>query len=229
MTNNIMPFKQRKKKPPPSLRTTPPKEPMLNLPRGVKSLCSILLLVYLALEITSHLFNPTIKQTILLNWAFIPARFSGEFTFLAYTILTPITYTLFHGGLFHLLINTIMLLAFGSGFEKNFGTTKLMVTFWGSSLIAALAHFIIDFQSMVPMVGASGGISGLFAGLLLTMQRSGQLSPNQKLFPIVLVFIGISFLFGLFNSSGGNSVAWAAHIGGFVGGLLITHIILKRA
>lgn len=225
--NNVVSFSARKKTPEPQ-KKEPQKEPLLNLPSGVKALCILMIFIHVGLLGLPYLTDGSLQDTVILNWAFIPARFSGDFTFLPYTILTPVTYALFHSGMFHILMNTIMLAAFGAGFEKNFGTKNLMIVFWGSSIFAALVHFILDTHSMAPMVGASGGISGLFAGLLLAMHRSGQFAPNQKLLPIVFIFIAISFVFGLFSSPDGNPIAWAAHIGGFLGGLFITYLLLKR-
>ena len=78
------------------------------------------------------------------------------------------------------------------------------------------------------MIGASGGLSGLFAGVLIHFNDEGRLSfgtPGdwKNLVPVTLLWVGISILFSFMMSGGavGGSIAWAAHIGGFFGGLFL--------
>ena len=211
-----------------SSQNPPHKEPLINLPLGVKAFVSLLLLIHVGLWVITQLSDENILNMAAINWGFIPARFTGDLYFLPYTILTPITYALFHGSWPHILINSVMLSAFGAGFEKSLGFKKLMIVFWGSTLIAALVHFLLDSSSISPMVGASGGISGLFAGMILLLHKAGRLSPNKKLYPTIFIFIAISIAFGLLGGPDGSSIAWAAHIGGFLGGLGITHLIFQK-
>ncbi|MGB1077320.1 MAG: rhomboid family intramembrane serine protease, partial [Bdellovibrionales bacterium] len=193
-----------------------------------KMFVGLFLVIHLGLWAVSQMSDDNMLFWASAHWGFLPARFTGEAGFLPYTVLTPLTYALFHGGWAHVLMNTVMLAAFGAGFEKMLGLKNLMIVFWGSTVIAAGVHFSLDPYSMIPMVGASGGISGLFAGLILVMNKSGRLAPNRKIMPVILIFVAISLVFGLLGGSDGSIIAWAAHIGGFLGGLLITHIILKK-
>ncbi len=227
-TDNVVSFKNHKKKAPAPVPPSPPKEPLVNLPDGVKALVGFMLLIHVGLWGISHFTSDDFLFLSALNWGFIPARFSGDIPFLPTSILTPLTYTLLHGSWMHLIMNGVMLMAFGSGFEKMLGLKKMMLVFWGSSLIAAFIHFLLDPHAIVPMVGASGGLSGLFAGMILILHKTGRLTPNKRLFPAIAVFIGISIVFGLLGGPDGSMIAWAAHVGGFLGGLGLTHFILKK-
>ena len=206
----------------------PSSEPFITLPKGVQALLGLLLFVHIGLWGLSQFSTTDYTYVAILNWGFIPARFSGDFYFLPITVLTPITYALFHGGWLHIIMNSVMLMAFGSGFEKIFGVKKMMIVFWGSTVIAALVHFLLDPHSMSPMIGASGGVSGLFAGMILVMHKTGRLGPSKRLFPVIAVFVGISVVFGFMGGPDGSIIAWAAHIGGFLGGLGIVHFLLKK-
>ena len=78
------------------------------------------------------------------------------------------------------------------------------------------------------MVGASGAISGVFGGVLMLMRRVGNL---PGLLPVAVIWIGLIVFFGIFGGmpgAGGEQIAWAAHIGGFIYGLLTIHLFLPR-
>lgn len=218
----------------PRPKSEPPKdvnngEPLINLPKGVKGLIALLFFIHLGLWGASQFSQDNLSFWAILHWGFVPGRFTGEASFLPYTVFTPITYALFHSGWTHVIMNCVMLAAFGAGFDKMLGFKNMMIVFWGSSVLAAGIHFLLDPHSVVPMVGASGGISGLFAGVILIFHKMGRLAPNKKLLPVIGVFVGISLIFGFLGGSGGSSIAWAAHIGGFLAGLFITHVLLSRS
>lgn len=228
--NNVVQFKNAKKQKQDHKAQSASEavEPMVNLPDGVKHLVAALIAIHLGLWALSQASSQDFLYDMTLYLGFMPARFTGGQEFFIYTILTPITYALFHGSFTHVGINAVMLAAFGSGFEKMMGLRNLMIVFWGASIIAAGVHFALDSHSMVPMVGASGGVSGLFAGVIYLFHRMGKLSASRKLLPVIGVFVGISIVFALIGGTDGSSIAWAAHIGGFLGGLALTYLIIKR-
>ena len=128
-----------------------------------------------------------------------------------------------HGGWLHLGMNVLMLVAFGAGIERVVSKGDFLNIFFLSGLIGAAAQFMLDPASTIPMVGASGAVSGFFGAILIIMQRNGQLGMSARLWPFILLWVGISVLFGLMGSPVGGddyaNIAWAAHLGGFFVGL----------
>ncbi len=83
----------------------------------------------------------------------------------------------------------------------------------------------------MPIIGASGGVSGIFGAMIYMMNANHSFSDiksNHRLIKIVAVYIGITILAGLLGGPDGSSVAWVAHIGGFLAGIGIMMFLLKR-
>ncbi|MFA7276951.1 MAG: rhomboid family intramembrane serine protease [Pseudobdellovibrionaceae bacterium] len=194
---------------------------MLNVPPVTKIILGLILGIE-AIFSLSDIFLPTLHlhETVLYYGAFIPTHWTNLADFSWTEPLTLISFTLLHGGWLHTGVNTIMLMALGSGVERNLGAKRFLILFWGSSFIAALTHLAFSPFSDMPVVGASGGIGGLFGVLLILMRqhRYGD-NPLQGLIPVIMIFILISALTGLMGAPDGSSVAWVAHIGGFLGGI----------
>lgn len=206
----------------------PPKEPLLNLPPVTKILIALIVGLHFILWAIVKTTNGEMIESLVYKFAFIPARFSGAMPSDFWSLFTPITYAFFHGGWFHVLVNSLMLLALGAGFEKSVGPRLTLFVFFVSSIFAAFTHFILGPSSMSPMVGASGGISGLFGALLYIMFLRGQFGTPAMFKKAILVFIAISVAFGFLGGPGGAAIAWAAHIGGFLCGIIIIHMFRKK-
>ncbi|MFD0389772.1 rhomboid family intramembrane serine protease [Tistrella bauzanensis] len=96
-----------------------------------------------------------------------------------------------------------------------------------TGMLGALAHVLIYPESMVPMLGASAGISGLFAAVLIMMRRSR--AGTGSIMPLALLWIATAVITGIWGTPGtGEAVAWVAHIGGFLGGLALFPFLLPR-
>lgn len=201
-------------------------EPILNMPPVVKWLCGTLILIHLALE-----FGPPEWRGLAVeHLAFIPARYTGGLEMGYGGWLGPFTHVLLHGGWLHLAMNIGMLMAFGSGLEKSIGSKKMLLLFVATSLLGVLTHFCIVPRDATALIGASGGISGLFGAILVMAQEQGQMGKGgmRGLIPFVLVWIGISLFFGMFGMPGETSaIAWTVHIGGFIAGLGLYKPIAK--
>lgn len=149
--------------------------------------------------------------------------------------LTLVTSMFLHGGFAHLAGNMLYLLIFGDNVEDRMGRLGFLLFYLLCGVAAALAQVFATLLSggdlLTPMVGASGAISGVLAGYL-------RLFPRKRIRVIALRFffthvsasfaIGIWFVFQLINGLGlfgggsqAGGVAYAAHIGGFVAGLLL--------
>lgn len=163
-------------------------------------------------------------------------------------IWTFVTYALLHASWLHLGVNTIWFLPFGSAIARRFGALRFLIFFAVTAAAGAFAHLLAYGGQNAPVIGASAAISGTMAGAMrFAFQRGGPLSyrrtggeadfriPAAPLSqtlrePAVLVFLvvwfGINLLFGLISlpisgMGGGGVVAWQAHIGGFLAGLLL--------
>jgi membrane associated rhomboid family serine protease len=157
---------------------------------------------------------------------------------------TFVTYSLLHGSWVHLGLNAVWLLAFGTPVARRFGALRFVVFFAVTAAAGALAHLGWYGTMPIPMVGASASISGFMAAAIrFAFQRSGPLGlmgrdgqayrvPALPLFvvlrdPRVLAFLIVWFvlnlIFGIGSLSldgGDQEIAWQAHIGGFLAGLL---------
>ena len=197
-------------------------QPILRLPPVIKTLCLLIIAVFAAQQLL-----PIDMAEALAWWGgFVPARYSGGLPFDAAAVWSPLTHTLLHGGWLHIGMNIGMLMAFGAGLEKQRGGKYLLVIFIISALGGALTQYLFYSDSTIPMIGASGGISGLFGAALMEMALNATShDPRWRtrlrhIMPFVAVWIGISLFFGIFGMPGENQpVAWAAHVGGFIAGM----------
>lgn len=172
----------------------------------------------------------------LLIWtAFIPIRYTREY-FDFYAVTSPITYSFLHGSFTHLIVNMIWLAAFGAPLATRFGAWRFCL-FWAvSSGAAAALHFATHPFDDMPLVGASGAISGMMgaaARFAFHIDRSGSMPsfagpvlPALQVLRVrsVLVFLTVwlllNFVTGFYSlvPSMESPIAWEAHIGGFLVG-----------
>lgn len=158
------------------------------------------------------------------------------------SFLTLISSMFLHGGWLHLLSNMLYLYIFGDNVEDTFGRLGYVLFYLVAGVVAGLAQVVVAPKSMVPAVGASGAIAGVLAVYLVLYPTA----PVRVLVPSfyfmrmarlpAVIVLGMWFVIQLFNgflslgmqtmATGG--VAWFAHIGGFVTGLL-AGFVLRRA
>ena len=189
-------------------------EPIIQLPIGVK----LLSLILIAIHAGTLILPPEKLFSLIYRVAFVPGRYAGTPPFDP-EALTIFTYMFFHGGWLHLLVNVGMLMAFGAGIEKMAGPWRFFAFFMACGVLGAITHFLFFMTSLDPMIGASGGISGLFGGILRLMPGGGSW---RKMLPFIALWVGISILFGMMGAPGTNDgVAWTTHIGGFAAGLFL--------
>ena len=170
--------------------------------------------------------NARVINTLWYDWAMIPARIAGGDGY--YTLVSSI---FLHGGIMHLAGNMLFLWIFGDNIEDTMGHLGYLVFYIASGILASLAQVGIDPGSTVPTVGASGAIAGVMGGYLLLFPKARVdilliLIVFFKVFPIpawimLAVWFGMQFLGGLGSDTGGGGVAYWAHAGGFVAGLIL--------
>lgn len=144
-------------------------------------------------------------------------------------IVGPVSHQFLHGGWGHLAINGVALAAFGSGVERLAGARRMVPFFLASGLAGALAQWAADPAALVPMVGASGGISGLFAAALRLLSAAGPAGGRVRLLPVAAIWIVMNAVFGMMGGPGGESIAWIAHLGGFAFGLAAFPLLRRKA
>ena len=217
--NNIVDFKKPKNNNRPQ---TPKEPPLINLPPATKYLLLALIGVHL---IVTFFVSDDMKGYIFFNFGYTPAIWTGQspYDFDFNALISPVTYNFLHGGFMHLMMNGAMLMAFGAGIEQWMGARKFLIFFFLCGLFAAFVETVIHPFSQYPVIGASGGESGLFAAILILLQRQGRLPTGKYgIWPFAAFWIGISVVFGLIGGGlAGGEVAWAAHLGGFIGGFIL--------
>ncbi|MEM9332265.1 MAG: rhomboid family intramembrane serine protease [Pseudomonadota bacterium] len=224
------------------------REPVFNVPSIILSLLALLFLIHFIRE---NFLGNADALWVLFQFAFIPARYSaqqGGIIFDLATLWTPISYSFLHGDWAHLIVNSIWLLAFGSVVARRFEWLRFSIFCISCSCFGALAHYIFYAGSPVPMIGASAIVSGCMgAAVRFAFPSTGQFSPksfdlpvqklsqafkNRQVVVFTVVWFSINLLFGLggeFVAGQGQSIAWEAHVGGFLCGLLLFKIFDRRS
>jgi membrane associated rhomboid family serine protease len=166
------------------------------------------------------------------RWAFVPSRFladpAGDFA-------TLFTAMFLHANWAHLLGNMLYLWIFGDNVEDRFGHGLFFVFYILCGLAATFAQLAISLGSSVANVGASGAIAGVLGAYLIMFPR-GRVNVllGRFITPMsAIIVIGLWFLLQIFSqisvftagSQGGGGVAYMAHIGGFVAGVVLTFLL----
>ncbi|GGE77499.1 rhomboid family intramembrane serine protease [Sphingomonas prati] len=173
------------------------------------------------------------RDIVPISGGFIPARVGGLALAGAVPVwLTPLTATLIHGGIVHLAFNMLMLGFCGRYVEPSIGWIGVAILYVGGAYAAAAAQYAVDPSGMAPMIGASGAVSALFAAYALLYGerrgrfREGRLGAALQILWLAAAWIGLQLLVGLATVDG-NQIAAAAHVGGFLLGLLLAKPLLR--
>lgn len=204
----------------------PPREPLINLPPVTKAMIALFLIIHLVLNFGMDNVG---RYAVFENFGFVAGAYAGHAPAPFWSLLVgPFTYMFLHGNWTHLLMNGAMMMAFGAGCERWLGGRRLLALFILCGLASALIQFLFDPSSTNPVIGASGGLSGLFAAVLIMIQRSGAGAMGRfGIWPFIVIWIGISVIFGMMGAPGGGIIAWPAHIGGFLSGFLFLKPVMR--
>ncbi len=181
---------------------------------------------------------PPALERLIEAWAVIPANLVGDPS--PRTVATAFTAMFLHGGLVHLGGNMLYLWIFGNNIEDRMGHVSFLVFYLLCGISATLAQVAVDADSPIPNIGASGAIAGVMGAYILLFPRARVISLLFLGYFIRLVAVPAVFVLGywiiiqLFSgvaslgmaSTGG--VAWFAHIGGFVAGLVLVNLFARR-
>ncbi len=225
-----------------------PREPILTLPPALTAYVLLLAIIHLRVllppaweEWTNLVFGfiPKRYDTTLLDVSYPGGAGAKVWTF--------VTYSLLHANLSHIAFNVLWLLPFGSALARRFGAVRFYIFLAVTAAAGALAHLITNEHALAPMIGASASVSGAMAAALrFAFVRGSFLSfargdadaaarvpalslwralSNGRVLAFVAVWFGVNLIFGVgsiaIGMDEGQSVAWQAHIGGFLAGLLL--------
>jgi len=166
-------------------------------------------------------------------YGLVPARYSiphvSSYFSTVQQLMSFVTFMFLHGGFWHLIGNMWSLYIFGDNVEDSLGHLRYLIFYLLCGVTSGLAHLLININSNVPTIGASGAIAGVMGAYFILHPRSKILT----LIPIIIIpwfievpaflFIGIWFAMQMINAAGSHAassgIAWWAHIGGFVFGI----------
>ena len=157
-------------------------------------------------------------------------------------LLTLITSMFMHGGILHLAGNMLFLWIFGNNIEDSMGRGRFILFYVLAGLVAVYAQTLIDTQSTVPTIGASGAVAGVLGGYALLHPRARVLTFVLIIFFVTLIEVPAMIMLGIWfvlqflpavgqtaiSDVGGDSVAYFAHVGGFVFGLIAIKLFANR-
>ena len=146
--------------------------------------------------------------------------------------ITIFTSMFMHGGFMHLIGNMLYMWIFADNIEDNLGITKFIIFYLLCGIGAAMTQVLMDTHSQIPMIGASGAIGGVLGAYLINHPKAKVLVLipfgffSQLLKIKALYVLGFWFILQFISSGGG--VAYAAHIGGFVSGMILILFFNKK-
>ncbi len=245
--SNVVPFRAV------TAKETDSGAPFLNVPGIVQLSVLVLVLVHILV----YWISPSIQAYAIYGYSFIPARFSNTINvpqLPGSAYWSALTYSLLHGNATHLLFNSLWLLVFGTPVARRLPGWKFLVIAAAGSVGGALTTLALHWNEIVILIGASAAVSALMAAAVPIMFGNGsllrrlgtekrareatilplrELVENRSALAFMAMFLGVTLLTGAtqFVSSsaliGENSIAWEAHIGGFIFGLATFYLLDK--
>ena len=232
---------------PPELPPDTPREPILTLPGALTAYVALIAVIHCGCccrwnsktgPSTSSASFPKRYDSTLLDITFPGGAGAKVWTF--------VTYSLLHANLSHIGFNVLWLLPFGSALARRFGAVRFFLFMAVTAAAGALAHFLTHEHAIAPMIGASASVSGAMAaairfafvqGSFLSFSRGDADAAakvpalslvhalrNGRVLGFLAVWFGVNIIFGIGSiaiGADGASVAWQAHIGGFLAGLML--------
>ncbi len=180
-----------------------------------------------------HRFNVT--------YGLVPARFTDP-QLAAYfgwwgNLFSLVSFMFLHGGFVHILFNMWSLYIFGDNVEDRLGPARYLFFYLAAGVLSGVTHLLFHPHSQVPTIGASGAVAGVMGAYFILYPGARILT----LIPIIIIpwmveipaffFIGFWFLLQFLNAAGAGSaatgVAWWAHVGGFLFGIVLLQVVLR--
>lgn len=166
------------------------------------------------------------------RYCFVPNRFLGHVSIQEFS--TFFSAMFMHAGFAHLIGNMWYLYIFGDNVEDRMGKENYLLFYLSCGVLAALTHILVYPTSSIPSLGASGAIAGvlaayllLFPGAQVTTWITWFFRPKLPAWVLIGVFFAMNCINGLLGED--NQVGWFAHIGGFLGGILLLKLVMRHA
>jgi membrane associated rhomboid family serine protease len=215
------------------------REPILRSPAIVNGFIAVFVLVHLA----TQLVGTPWYEWIIGNFSLIPLRLLGNYETVPGEVwpeLSLVTYAFLHGDWVHLAFNCMWFLIFATAVSRRVGTANFLLILLATTLGAALAHLVVYWGSPLPVVGASGAVSGLMGATFRFIFNN----PRARMWPqeplplfsrpvmmVTAVWIVLNAVLGITGMTPegfGRSIAWEAHLGGYLTGLLLFPLFDRR-
>ncbi|MBO0344872.1 rhomboid family intramembrane serine protease [Roseibium sp. CAU 1637] len=228
----------------------PPRQPAFNLPGVIVALAGVMVVIHVVRSyfLSAEMSGQVLLYFAFWPVRYDPSLlFSGQAPGgVAADIWAFVTYGLLHGGTTHIVFNLLWMAIFGSAVARRFGTGRFLLLSVLCTAAGAATHLVTHAGESTPMIGASAAISGYMAAAIrFVFQRGGPLGAirrqdagaylvpavslrdsfsNRQVMGFIGVWFGLNLVFGLASipfGGGAGSIAWEAHIGGFIAGLLL--------
>lgn len=206
---------------------------------------SVVTAFFIAVNIAVFIYELSLgtgaRDAFVSSFALIPQRLF--FPQAAVPGAVPVEATMFtsmfmHGGFLHIAGNMLYLWIFGNNVEDSMGRMRFIVFYFFCGIIAAYSHALANTSSVVPMIGASGAISGVLGAYLMLYPRARVLTlvafglyvrtvELPAMFVLGFWFV-LQFLSALVSAGTGEGVAWYAHVGGFVAGMALIGLFKRK-
>lgn len=210
-------------------------QPSMSFPAATYLLMGVNLWVFI-IQINTGFGN----EAFFYAWGLVPAKYTtpslARYFSFANQMVSFVSYMFLHGGLLHFIGNMWTLYIFGDNVEEHFGSLRFLGFYLLCGILSGSVHFFSNVFSAVPTIGASGAIAGVMGAYFLLFPKSRILT----IIPIIIIpffveipafiFLGIWFLMQFFNAAGsgaGSGIAWWAHIGGFIAGMMLVRFNRK--
>jgi hypothetical protein len=179
------------------------------------------------------------EEGLIFLYGLLPARYSMPELSMHFTleqqVFSLISFMFLHGSFWHLLTNMWTLYIFGDNVEDHFGSIRYLIFYLLCGMVSGLAHILTNLYSPTPTIGASGAIAGVMGAYFILYPAAKILT----LIPIIIIpyfleipsfiYLGIWFFIQVISAAGSNSevggIAWWAHIGGFIAGIVLLRIM----
>ncbi|NIA10409.1 MAG: rhomboid family intramembrane serine protease [Nitrospiraceae bacterium] len=178
------------------------------------------------------------NQMMVLKMGIIPYEFTHALDIPPYSthplVLNLIAAMFMHGGFLHLGGNMLYLWIFGNNIEDAMGPVRFILFYLLTGVLASATHIFLQPDMRMPMIGASGAISGVLGAYLILFPKAKVLTLIILFFFITviripaLIILGFWFVLQFLNIYSRNNVAWFAHVGGFVSGILLVRFFVRK-
>ncbi len=191
----------------------------------------IITYAFIILNLFFFMLELSTGDTFIIQWSFIPRRFLADPLSGLPTIFTSM---FMHAGWLHLLGNMLYLWIFGDNVEDRFGRINFILFYLLCGITATFAQMTLNTNSIIPNLGASGAIAGVLGSYIIMFPRSRvTVLMGRAIIPVpAFLVLGLWIVLQLFsgldsisNTADTGGVAYMAHIGGFIAGLMLTLVI----